>query len=114
MQTPVPSGASGTPADRVHSQGYLLNQRHPGRPGAFSGLSTEIAPRKHRRPGRGHLQRHRRPNAARPPPIQPDVKARMRKIDADHENAGSGPKQGGSGGTGVGGSVRRAKLAVPL
>ena len=38
---------------------------------------------------------------------------------ADHESprgsrGGQRPKRGGSGGTGVGGSVGRAKLAVPL
>ena len=32
----------------------------------------------------GYLQRHSRPNAAQPPPIQPGIKAQVRKTGADH------------------------------
>jgi hypothetical protein len=50
-----------TPAYGVHSQGYSLNT-----------LPVASAPRP------GHLQRHRRLNAAQPPLIQRDVRTHVR------------------------------------
>jgi anti-anti-sigma regulatory factor len=56
------------------------NRLRPGLRGALSGLFTESAPRKHRRPGRGYLQRHRDPTRLSRPRSSPTLELKSRSI----------------------------------